>query len=340
LPLRDVVLFPHAAMPLLVGRSRSLAAVAAAAEGNRELLLVTQRNPDDQQPAATGLHRVGVVARVQHVTRMPNGTTRILVDAKERVLITRFTVPRDAKSEEGAPRIALPVLATVRSYPLELPNDGLTELAVRIRHTLSLFEEYAGLQRRTPPEIVGVLQSLEDPERVIFGIAAHLQLPLDVRQELLAKPSLAELVDRVAEVLTIRFAARCFRISASSFCRSSSRPFTRNSATTTATNSVNSSCSSPRESCPRPFKRGRRVKFAACASCRRCRRKPRSHAAGSTGLRRCRGTKRVMTFSTSPPHAMCSTRITTDWPKSRNAFSITLRCCRALAWFVDRFSAL
>jgi ATP-dependent Lon protease len=201
LPLRDVVLFPHAAMPLLVGRSRSLAAVAAAAEGNRELLLVTQRNPDDQQPAATGLHRVGVVARVQHVTRMPNGTTRILVDAKERVLITRFTVPRDAKSEEGAPRIALPVLATVRSYPLELPNDGLTELAVRIRHTLSLFEEYAGLQRRTPPEIVGVLQSLEDPERVIFGIAAHLQLPLDVRQELLAKPSLAELVDRVAEVL-------------------------------------------------------------------------------------------------------------------------------------------
>ncbi len=198
-------------MPLLVGRSRSLAAVAAAADGSRELLLVTQRNPDDQQPDSSGLHRIGVIARVQHVTRLPNGTTRILVDARERVQIARFTMPRSAPVIEGevteaearaAERAAsLPVQATVKPFPLALEGADLVSLAVRVRHALTLFEEYAGLQRRIAPEIIGVLQSIDDPVRLTFGIAAHLQVPLDVRQELLEKPTLDALVERVSEVL-------------------------------------------------------------------------------------------------------------------------------------------
>ncbi len=200
-------------MPLLVGRSRSLAAVAAAAEGSRELLLVTQRNPDDQHPAGTALHRVGVVARIQQVTRLPNGTTRILVDARERVTITRFAAPRTATG--AAPRVGTSaavdpeesataptaLYATARPFPLQIVDSDLPGLAVRVRHVVSLFEEYAALQRRIPPEIVGILQSIEDPVRLLFGIAAHLQLPLDVRQELLAMATLQELVERVANVL-------------------------------------------------------------------------------------------------------------------------------------------
>jgi ATP-dependent Lon protease len=204
LPLRDVVLFPHAAMPLLVGRARSLAAVSAAAEGNRELLLVTQRNPDEQHPAAKGLHRVGVIARVQHVTRLPNGTTRVLVDARERVHITRYTVPKSEQSG-GAPRaersLIVPITAAGKPFPLATGSATRSELVLRLRHALTLFEDYAGVQRRIPPEIVGVLQSIEDPVRLAFGIAAHLQVPLDVRQELLAKPTLDSLVERLAEVL-------------------------------------------------------------------------------------------------------------------------------------------
>lgn len=206
-----MVLFPHAAMPLLVGRSRSLAAVAAAAEGSRELLLVTQRNPDDQQPDSSGLHRIGVIARVQHVTRLPNGTTRILVDARERVQISRFTMPRtasvaageasDSQAHASDRAASIPVQATVKPFPLALEGADLISLAVRVRHALTLFEEYAGLQRRIAPEIIGILQSIDDPVRLTFGIAAHLQVPLDVRQELLEKPTLDALVERVSEVL-------------------------------------------------------------------------------------------------------------------------------------------
>ncbi len=185
-------------MPLLVGRARSLAAVAEAAEGNRELLLVTQRDPDEPQPTASGLHRVGVIARVQHVTRLPNGSTRVLVDAHDRVTVSRFTVPRSRRAEvEDAHAIQ----ATARAFPLGRRTGGTSDLDVRLRHVFSLFEEYAGMQRRTPPEIVGVLQSIQDPERLAFGIAAHLQLTLEARQELLAKPTLDALVERLSDTL-------------------------------------------------------------------------------------------------------------------------------------------
>jgi ATP-dependent Lon protease len=197
-------MFPHVAMPLLVGRARSLAAITAAADGSHELLLVTQRNPEEQHPTGGTLHRVGVVARIEQVTRLPNGTTRILVDARERVLISRFTVPRTTEGSElgSLTRAATAaVYATTRPYPLLITPDLDAAVLVGLRHALSLFEEYAGLQRRIPPEIVGVLQSIDDPERLAYGIAAHLQVPIDVRQELLGKPSLEALVGRLTEVL-------------------------------------------------------------------------------------------------------------------------------------------
>jgi len=197
-------MFPHVAMPLLVGRARSLAAITAASEGAGELLLVTQRNAEEQHPSGGTLHRVGVVARIEQVTRLPNGTTRILVDARQRVLISRFSVPRSSEAGEAASltRAATSaVYGSTRPYPLLMPPELAPAVHVGLRHVLSLFEEYAGLQRRIPAEIVGVLQSIDDPERLAYGIAAHLQVPIDVRQELLGKPSLEALVGRLTEVL-------------------------------------------------------------------------------------------------------------------------------------------
>ena len=81
LPLRDVVFFPYVVMPLLVGRESSLAAIdASTAAGEQFLLLVTQRDGDSEEPAAGGMHRVGVVGRILQQARLPNGTTRILVE--------------------------------------------------------------------------------------------------------------------------------------------------------------------------------------------------------------------------------------------------------------------
>src|SRR5690242_17546389 len=80
LPLRDVVVFPYVVMPLLVGRASSLAAVEAAAASDKFVLLVAQRSADVQDPSAADLYRVGVVGRIHQLGRLPNGTTKVLVE--------------------------------------------------------------------------------------------------------------------------------------------------------------------------------------------------------------------------------------------------------------------
>src|SRR6476660_4214142 len=87
LPLRDVVVFPHVAMPLLVGRQASLGAIEAAAAEGGLLFLVAQRSPDTEEPSAGDLHRVGVVARVVQASRQANGTARILVEGVSRARV-------------------------------------------------------------------------------------------------------------------------------------------------------------------------------------------------------------------------------------------------------------
>jgi len=211
LPLRDVVLFPHVAMPLLIGREGSLAAVQAALDGNRELLLVTQRHPEVDAPRPADLYRVGVRARIQQVSRLAGGTTKILVDGLERVKIRRL-----AGARRGAEPRAL-LLGTTEPFPLRgSPRsagrpprpagrapapDAAESTRARVRHALALFDEYAALHRRVPTEVVTLLQGIEDEARMAFGMAAHLQLPLDQRQALLAAPTLAELAGRLVMTL-------------------------------------------------------------------------------------------------------------------------------------------
>src|SRR5207342_2468214 len=90
LPLRDVVVFPYVAMPLLVGRQASLGAIEAAASEDGLLFLVAQRSADMEEPAAGDLHRVGVLARIVQATRQANGTARILVEGISRARVTRY----------------------------------------------------------------------------------------------------------------------------------------------------------------------------------------------------------------------------------------------------------
>ena len=194
LPLRDVVLFPHVAMPLLIGRAGSLAAVAAATDGTQELLLVTQRDADVQTPASSDLHRVGVRARLQQVTRLAGGTTKILVEAVSRVRVQRYTASRGGTLLEAR---VTPWPLALKAAPAAAPDGD----SATLRHALSLFDEYANLHRRLPPEIVGLLQSLDDDQRIAYGIAAHLQLPIDQRQRLLEASTLPELATRLVDAL-------------------------------------------------------------------------------------------------------------------------------------------
>jgi ATP-dependent Lon protease len=187
-------------MPLLIGRDASLAAVTAALEGDRELLLVTQRNAEVNVPTGGDLYRIGVRARVQQASRVANGTTRILVDGIERVKVTRYGTVKALGRTEGL-KTGTMVEARVESLPLKRPRGGGEALHARVRHALALFEEYTGLHKRVPPEVIGLLQGLDDGERIAFGIAAHLQTPIDQRQALLGAPSVTELVAQLVQIL-------------------------------------------------------------------------------------------------------------------------------------------
>ncbi|GAB1344742.1 endopeptidase La [Gemmatimonas sp.] len=192
-------------MPLLIGRDASLAAVTAALDGNREILLVTQRNADVNVPTGSDLYRIGVRARVQQASRVANGATRILVDGFERVKVTRFGAVKALARTKG---LKAGTLLEARVEPLPLKRSSSTTAKhgsesthARVRHALSLFEEYTALHRRLPPEVIGLLQGLDDEERVAFGIAAHLQIPIEQRQALLGAASLNDLAGQLVQLL-------------------------------------------------------------------------------------------------------------------------------------------
>ncbi|HEY0241777.1 MAG TPA: LON peptidase substrate-binding domain-containing protein, partial [Gemmatimonadaceae bacterium] len=90
LPLRDVVIFPYVVIPLLVGRQQSLAAIDSSVETDKLILLVAQKEGETQEPGAADLHRSGVLGRVLQVARLPNGSTRVLVEGFARARVTRY----------------------------------------------------------------------------------------------------------------------------------------------------------------------------------------------------------------------------------------------------------
>ena len=187
LPLRDVVVFPYVVMPLLVGRTASLAAIEAANEEDRLVLLVAQRDAETQEPAAADLYRVGVVARVRQLSRLGQGTVRVLIEGVVRARVTRYVPGTDC------------LRAIVEPMPAPVLGE---DDEVLLRRTLSLFEEYVALHRRLPSELVTIIQSAESPARQAFGIAAHLGTRLDRRQGLLAIDELPALLSSLADVLS------------------------------------------------------------------------------------------------------------------------------------------
>ena len=198
LPLRDLVVVPHVVIPLLVGRPASLAAVDAAAAGEQPLVfLVAQKDGDVEEPAATELFRVGVIARVHQAQRLQNGTTKVLLEALARARVTRYN------TSGGHLR------ATLTPFPLAPALEADRGEVVR-RRALTLFEEYVGLNRRLPDELVHLVQAAPSAERQAWGVAAHLGVRHEQRQRLLEAEGedilcaqLAGLLDAEIELLRL-----------------------------------------------------------------------------------------------------------------------------------------
>ena len=207
LPLREVVVFPYMVVPLLVGRPGSLGAIEAALAGDRWVFLVAQRDGDVQEPAAADLYRVSVVGRVLQISRMANGTTKVLLEGVARARVTRYSPSEQFLRATIAP---LPFAAgtpeSVGEVEVAVAGNGDSSSAAgedaMARRVSALFEEYVGLHRRLPGEVVTLVQGSEARERQIFAVAAHMLIRTDQRQQLLESASMRGLLERLSGILS------------------------------------------------------------------------------------------------------------------------------------------
>ena len=171
LPLRDVVVYPQMVIPLFVGRKASIHALEAAMESDKQVLLLAQRNPSDDEPTEHDLFGVGTVADVMQLLKLPDGTVKVLVEGR-----LRATVDAIEDSGDYATALAVP-------RGTELLTEREQETLMRV--LLDQFEQYVKMSRKVPKEAMGTLGDIEDPERLVDGICAHLSLGIEDKQALL-----------------------------------------------------------------------------------------------------------------------------------------------------------
>ncbi len=173
LPLRDVVVFPFMVIPLFVGRPKSIRALEDAMAGEKQVLLVAQKNAADDDPQPDKIYRIGTLATILQLLKLPDGTVKVLVEGTERAKIQSF-IPVDDF-----------LRAQVQIIRSGTSNDR--ELEALMRSVSAQFESYVKLNKKIPPEILATLASIDDPNRLADTVAAHLGLKLEEKQEILEK---------------------------------------------------------------------------------------------------------------------------------------------------------
>ncbi|MCL7462617.1 endopeptidase La [Pseudomonas sp. NW5] len=186
LPLRDVVVYPHMVIPLFVGREKSIEALEAAMNADKQILLVAQRNPADDDPAADGLYAMGTLATVLQMLKLPDGTVKVLVEGEQRGEIEQI------RSEENH------LVAEVRLLDEQAVDER--EVEVFCRSLYEQFEQYVQLGKKVPAEVLTSLKGVEDPAQLADTIAAHMALRIEQKQEIL---EVVDLTARIEHVLAL-----------------------------------------------------------------------------------------------------------------------------------------
>ncbi|MES2989305.1 MAG: endopeptidase La, partial [Pseudomonadota bacterium] len=173
LPLRDIVVFPHMIVPLFVGRDKSVAALEAAMADDKEIFLVAQLDPAQDDPSRDDLYDTGVTAEVLQLLKLPDGTVRVLVGGKERGQLQSL-------DESGA-------FLTGTIGPVEDEKVEGTEVEALMRSVVDQFENYAKLNRKLPAETAVQLAELEDASRLSDAVAANIAVKVADKQSLLVE---------------------------------------------------------------------------------------------------------------------------------------------------------
>ncbi|AYO33890.1 endopeptidase La [Haemophilus influenzae] len=178
LPLRDVVVFPYMVMPLFVGRAKSINALEEAMNDDKQILLVSQREADLEEPTPEDLFDVGTIANIIQLLKLPDGTVKVLVEGQNRAKINSL--------EDGEKCFSAQIT------PIETTYGDEKELVVAKSAVLSEFENYLTLNKKVPADILNALQRIDDVDRLADTMAAHLPVSIRHKQNALELANVQE----------------------------------------------------------------------------------------------------------------------------------------------------
>lgn len=187
LPLRDIVVFPHMIVPLFVGRERSIRALEEVMGVDKQILLATQKNAADDEPANDAIYEIGTVANVLQLLKLPDGTVKVLVEGIARAKISKFSDREDYHE----------AYADI----LELPEEEPVEIEALSRSVMSDFENYVKLNKKISPEVVGATSQIDDHSKLADTVASHLAIKIAEKQEMLSILSVRERLEKALEYM-------------------------------------------------------------------------------------------------------------------------------------------
>ena len=183
LPLRDIVVFPHMVVPLFVGREKSVRALEEVMKTDKHILLVTQKDRDQDDPAPGDIFDVGVIATVLQLLKLPDGTVKVLVEGKGRAKVRGYT-ERDSFYE-------------ARVEGIEEFGGVADEAEALSRAVIEQFESYVKLNKKIPPEALAAIPQITEPGPLADNIAAHLAVKIVDRQQLLEMADVGKRLEKV-----------------------------------------------------------------------------------------------------------------------------------------------
>jgi ATP-dependent Lon protease len=187
LPLRDIVVFPHMIVPLFVGREKSIRALEEVMKNDTYILLATQMNASDDEPKADAIFKVGTLASVLQLLKLPDGTVKVLVEGIERANISNYT---DRPEYFEASATTLPA------------DDGEhVEVEALSRSVVNEFENYVKLNKKVSPEVVGVVTQIDDHSKLADTVASHLAVKIAEKQAVLELTSVAARLEKVLALM-------------------------------------------------------------------------------------------------------------------------------------------
>ncbi|WP_342149937.1 endopeptidase La [Methylorubrum sp. SB2] len=187
LPLRDIVVFPHMIVPLFVGREKSIRALEEAVRSDRHILLATQINASDDDPATDAIYKIGTLASVLQLLKLPDGTVKVLVEGAGRAQIEEFV-----RSDE---------FYEARALTLDDDLGDRVEAEALARSVISEFENYVKLNKKISPEVVSAVTQIDEPSKLADTVGSHLAVKIADKQAILEIPTVAARLERVLSLM-------------------------------------------------------------------------------------------------------------------------------------------